>query len=138
MSLTTPNLAIGRLSPRSTSSRLLSLYGTPIFFINSFRLVSLLAFLARFNLSFLTGALAFLIKITKAAPFESTEVFREDPFLAPYFFLFSSMIFLLLCLFYSAAFFMLTTWPFSPPPFSVSAFFHSLVDTIQALIRQKR
>ena len=68
------------------------------------------------NLSFLIGALAWFFKITKVVPFESVEVFRKDRFLAQYFFLFSSMIFLLLCLLPSAAFFTLTIWPFGPPP----------------------
>ena len=40
----------------------------------------------------------------------------KDPFLAPYFFLSSSMIFLLLCLLPSGAPFTLTIWPFGPPP----------------------
>ena len=56
------------------------------------------------------------IKITKVVPFESVEVFRKDPFLALYFSLFSSMIFLLVCLFPSAALFTLTIWPFGPSP----------------------
>ena len=56
------------------------------------------------------------IKITKAAPFESIEVFRMDPFFALYFSLYSLMIFLLLCLLPSAALFTLTIWPFGPPP----------------------
>ena len=62
--------------------------------MNSYRLASFLALLAGVNLPFLIGALAWFIKITKAAPFESVEVFRKDPFLALYFSLFSSMIFL--------------------------------------------
>ena len=61
------------------------------------------------------GALAWFIKITKAAPFESVEVFRKDPFLALYFSL-SSIIFRLLYLSLSASFFTLTIWPFGPPP----------------------
>ena len=40
----------------------------------------------------------------------------QGPFLALYFFLSSSMIFRLLCLLSSAAFFTLTIWPFGPPP----------------------
>ena len=56
------------------------------------------------------------IKITKAASFESVEVFRKDPCLALYFSLSSLMIFRPLCLLPSAVFFMLTIWPFSPPP----------------------
>ena len=43
-------------------------------------------------------------------------MFRKDPFLAQYFPLSSSMIFLLLRLLPSAALFMLTIWPFGPPP----------------------
>ena len=57
-----------------------------------------------------------IFKITKTAPIE---VFRKNTFLALYFSLFSSMISLLLCLLPSAAFFMLMTWPFGPPPPSV-------------------
>ena len=40
-----------------------------------------LALLVGLNLSFLIGVLAWFFKITKAAPFESVEVFRKDPFL---------------------------------------------------------
>ena len=54
-------------------------------------------------------------KITKAVPFESVEAFRKALFLALYFSLSSLMIFQLLCLLPSAAFFMLTIWPFGPP-----------------------
>ena len=72
----------------------------------------LLALLVGLNLSFLIGALAWFIKITKVAPFE---VFRKDPFLALYFSLSLLMIFRLLCLLPSAALFTLTIWPFGPP-----------------------
>ena len=65
------------------------------------------------NLSFLIGALAWFIKITKVVPFESVEVFRKDPFLALFFSFSSSMIFRLLP---SGALFMLTIWPFGPAP----------------------
>ena len=77
---------------------------------------SLLAMLVGLNLSFLIGALAWFIKITKAVPFESVEVFCKDPFLALYFSLSSLMIFRLLCFLPSAALFTLTIWPFGPPP----------------------
>ena len=76
----------------------------------------LLVLLVGLNLSFLIGALVWFIKITKAVPFESIEVFCKDPFLALYFSLSSSMIFLLLCLLPSAVLFTLTIWPFDPPP----------------------
>ena len=56
------------------------------------------------------------IKITKVVPFEFVEVFHKDPFLALYFSFSSSMIFRPLCLLPSAALFMLTMWPFGPPP----------------------
>ena len=56
------------------------------------------------------------IKITIVALFESVEVFRKDPFLALYFSLSSLMIFRPLCLLPSAVLFMLTIWPFGPPP----------------------
>ena len=68
------------------------------------------------NLSFLIGALAWFIKITKVVPFESVGVFRKDPSLALYFSLSSSMIFLLFCLLPSAVLFTLTILPFDPPP----------------------
>ena len=84
--------------------------------INSFRLASHLALLVGLNLSFPIGVLLWFIKITKAVPFESVEVFCKDPFLALYFSLSSLMIFRLLCLLPSAALFMLTIWPFGPPP----------------------
>ena len=55
-------------------------------------------------------------KITKAALFESVEVFRKHSFLALYFSLSSLMIFGSLCLFPSGALFTLTIWPFNAPP----------------------
>ena len=90
------------------------LSGIPPFSINSFRLASLLALLVGLNLSFLIGALAWFIKITKVLPFEFVEVFCKDPFLALYFSLFSSIIFRLLCLLPPAALFTLTIWPYDP------------------------
>ena len=113
MGLTNPGRALGRYSLLSISRKLLTLSGIPPFFINSFRLASLLALLVGLNLSFLTGALVWFIKITKAVPFESVEVFRKDPFLALS--LSSLMIFRHLCLLPSAALFTLTIWPFGPP-----------------------
>ena len=68
------------------------------------------------NLSFLIGALAWFIKITKVVPCESVEVFRKNPFLALFFSLSSSMIFLFLWLLLSAVLFTLTIWPFGPLP----------------------
>ena len=56
-----------------------------------------------------------LFKVTKAAPFESVEVLRKDPFLALHFSLFLLMIFRPFCLLLSAALFTLTIWPFGPP-----------------------
>ena len=85
----------------------------PLLFTNLFRLASLLPLLVGLNLSFLIGALAWFFKITKVAAFESVEVLRKNPFLVLFSSLFSSMIFLLLCL-PSAALFMLTIWPFGP------------------------
>ena len=71
---------------------------------------------ARWTQSFLIGALAWFIKITKAAPFESVEVFRKDPFLALYFSLSSSMIFRPLCIHPSAVLYAddLAIWSSSP------------------------
>ena len=111
MGLTNPDLALGRFD---TSPKLSTLSGTPLFSTNSFWLASFLGLLVGLNLSFLIGALAWFIIITKAVPFESVEVFSKDPFLAVFFSFFSSMIFVLLCLFPSAALFMLTIWPFGP------------------------
>ena len=116
MGLTNPGRALGRSCLLSISLKLLTLSGTPPFSTNLFRLASLLALLVGLNLSFLTGALVWFFKITKAVPFESVEVFRKDPFSALYFSLSSSMIFRLLCLLPSAALFTLTIWLFGPPP----------------------
>ena len=112
--LTNPGRDLGRSCLLSISLKLLTLSGIPPFFINSFRLTSLLALLAGINLFFVIGAPAWFIKITKIAPFEYVEVFRRDPFLALYFSLALSMIFLLLNLLLSAALFTLTIWPFGP------------------------
>ena len=116
MGLTNPGQALGRSCLLSISRKLSNLSGIPPFSINLFPLAFLLAFLVRLNLSFLIGALTWFIKITKVAPFESVEAFRKNPFLALYFSLSSSMIFLLLCLLLSAALFTLMIWSFGPPP----------------------
>ena len=113
MGLTNPGRALRRSSLLSISLKLLTLSGILPFSINSFWQASLLALLVALNLSFLTGALAWFFKITKVVPFE---VFRKDPFLALFFSLYSLMIFRPLCLLLSAALFMLTIWPFGPPP----------------------
>ena len=113
MVLTNPGRALGRSCLLSISLKLLTLPGIPLFSTSSFRLASLLALLVRLNLSFLIGALAWFIKITKVVPFE---VFRKDPFLALYFSLSSLMTFRPLCLLPSAVLFTLTIWPFGPPP----------------------
>ena len=105
-----------RSCPLSISPKLLTLSCIPPFSTNSFRPVSLLALLVGLNLSYLTGALVWFIKITKAVSFESVEMFSKDPFLALYFSLFSLMIFRHLCLLPSAALFTLTIWPFGPRP----------------------
>ena len=89
-------------------SKPLTLSGIPPFFTNSFQLASLLALLVELNLFFLIGAFVWFIKITKAIPFESVEVFCKDPLLALFFSLSSSMIFRPLCLLPSAALLMLT------------------------------
>ena len=75
-----------------------------------------LALLVGLKLYFLIGAIAWSFKITKIAFFEFVDMFRKDPFLILCFTLFSSMTFLHLCLLPSAALFMLTIWPFGPPP----------------------
>ena len=116
MGLTNPGRALGRFSLLSIFLKLLTLCGILPFSTNSFQLASLLALLVGLNLSFLIGALVWFFKITKAAPFESVEVFRKDPFLAPYFSLYSLMIFRHLCLLPSAALFTLMIWPFDPLP----------------------
>ena len=111
MGLTNPGRALGRSYLLSISLKLWTLSGIPPFSTNLFRLASLLALLVGLNLSFLTGALVWSIKVTNVVPFESVEVFRKDPFLALYFSLSSSMIFLLLFLLPSAALFTLTIKP---------------------------
>ena len=116
MGLTNPGRALGRSSLLLICLKLLTLSGIPPFSAHLFRLVYLLALLVGLNLSFLIGALAWFFKITKVVRFESVDVFRRDPFLALYFSLSSSMTFLLFCLLPSVAFFMLTIWPFGPPP----------------------
>ena len=88
MALTNPGRALGRFSLLSISLKLLTLFGILPFFTNSFRLASVVALLVGLNLSFLTGALLWFIKITKGVLFEFVEVFRKDPFLALYFSLF--------------------------------------------------
>ena len=82
MELTNPSRTLGRSCLLLIALKLLTLPGIPPFTINSFRLASLLALFVgvEFNLSFLTGALAWFIKITKAVSFESVEMLREDPF----------------------------------------------------------
>ena len=105
-----PRPALRRFSLLSISRKLLTLSGIPPFSTNSFRLASLLALIVGLNLSFLTGALVWFFKITKAVPFESVEVFRKDQFFS----LFSLMIFRPLCLLPSAVLFTLTIWPFGP------------------------
>ena len=107
--------ALGRSSLLLISRKLLFLSGIPPFSTNPFRPASLLAILVGLNISFLIGALAWFIKITKVVPFESVEVFLKDPFLALYFSLFLSMIFRPLYFLPSAALFTLTIWPFGPP-----------------------
>ena len=94
----------------------LTLSGIPLFSTNSFRLASLLVLLVGLNLFFLTGALVWFIKITKATSFESVEAFRNDPFLALCFSFSLLMIFRLLYLPPSAVLFSLTIWPFVPLP----------------------
>ena len=116
MGLTNPGRDLGRSSLLLISPKLLTLSGIPPFSKNLFRLASLLGLLLELNLSFLTGALAWFIKITKVASFDYVEVFHKDPFLALYFSLSSLMIFQLLCLLPSAALFTLMIWPFGSPP----------------------
>ena len=116
MGLTNPGRALGRSFLLLIFRKLSTLSDIPPFSANLFWLASLFALLVRLNLSFLIGALAWFIKITNVVPFESDKVFCKDPFLALYFYLSSSMIFLLLCLLPSGALFTLTIWPFGPPP----------------------
>ena len=88
----------------------------PALFTNLFWLASFLGLLVGLNFFFLISTLAWFIKITKVVLFESVEVFRKDPFLSLYFFLYSLMIFLLLCLLPSAALITLMISLFGPPP----------------------
>ena len=115
MSLPNPSVVFGRFLLRSTSPRLSTTSGFSLSSINLFRLASLLALLVELDLFFLISALACFFKITKVAPYESVEEFCKDLFLALYFSLVLSMIFLLFCLLPSSVLFMLTTWPLGPP-----------------------
>ena len=90
MGLTNPGRALGRFFLLSISLKLLTLSGILPFSKNLFPLASLLALLVGLNLSFLIGALAWSIKITKVVSFKCVEVFCKDPFLAGYFSLSSS------------------------------------------------
>ena len=72
-----PSLDLGQSSLLLISLKLLTLFGTPLFFINSFWLAFLLVLLVGLNLFFLTGALAWFIKITKVVSFESVGCFTR-------------------------------------------------------------
>ena len=96
MGLTSPGQTLGRFCLLLISRKLLTLSGIRPFSTNLFRLASLLALLVGLDLSFLTDALAWFIKITKAAPSKSVVVFLKDPLFALYFSLSSSTIFRLL------------------------------------------
>ena len=78
MGLTNPGRALEQFSLLLMSRKLSTLFGTPPFSINSFRLAFLYALLVGLNLSFLIGALAWFIKITKTF-YLIHEVFRKDP-----------------------------------------------------------
>ena len=132
MGLTNSGWALQRSCPLSISRKLLTLSGILLFSTNSFRLASVLASLVGLQLSFLTDAVAWFIKITKVIPFESVEVFCKDPFLALYFSLSSLMIFLLPCLLPSAALFTLTICPIWSSSSSVPA----VVETTQGPLFQ--
>ena len=135
MGLTNPGRALRRSSLQLISRKLSTLFGIPPFSTNLFRLASILTLIVGLNLSFLTDALVWFIKITKVVPFESVEVFQKDSFFGLYFSLFSLMILLLLCLLPSAALFMWTIWSFGLPPSSVP----TAVETTQgALFRLER
>ena len=88
MGLTNPDRALGRSCLLLICRKLLTLSGIPLFSTNSLRLAFLLALLVGLNFSFLIGALAWFIKITKAVSFGPVEVFCKDSFLALYFSLF--------------------------------------------------
>ena len=65
MSLTNSARALGRSCILLISQKLLTLSGIPLFSTNSFRLASVFALLVELNFSFLIGAFAWFIKITK-------------------------------------------------------------------------
>ena len=114
MDLTNPS-RVGPFLLLWTSSKLSTLSGTLLFFLRTdFGWPPSLLCSLDLNLFFLISALTWSFKIT-----ESVEVFRKDPFLALYFSLFSSMIFVLLCLLPSVVLFMPTIWPFGPLPQSL-------------------
>ena len=65
MGLTNPDQTLRRSSLLSISLKLMTLFGIPPFFINSFWLAFFFALLVGLNLSFLTAALVRFIKIAK-------------------------------------------------------------------------
>ena len=114
MGLTNPGRALGQ-SLLLISRRLSTVWHHTHFH----KLVStgLLPCFARWTQSFLSDKRACVAyQNHKSHSFEAVEVFGKNPFLALYFFLFSSMIFWFLCLLPSAAYFTLTIWLFGPLP----------------------
>ena len=86
MGCTNPSRALQWFLLRLIFLSLLILFGISVFFIYSFRLPPPpLSLLVGLNLSFLTGAVAWFLKIIKVAPFESVEMFRKDPYLTLFF-----------------------------------------------------
>ena len=134
MGLTNLGRALGRYLQPLTSLNLLTLSGIQLFSIHLFRMASILALLVGLDLSFLISMLAQFFNIAKVAPFEYVDVFCKDPFLALYFFLFSSMIFLLVCFFSLAAIYADDVAIWSPS----HSVFVAMEATQAALIRLKR
>ena len=81
--LINPGQALRRFYYDRLLARLLTLYGTLRFFMNSFLLASLLSLLVGLNLSFLIGGFAWFFKIKKTSPFESVEMYRKEYILGP-------------------------------------------------------
>ena len=115
MGLTNPWRDLGRFSLQSTSPKLSTLSDISPFSTNLFWLASLLASLVGLNLSFVIGALAWFIKSQKSFLSSPLSASREFALGSDLFSLFINDILASLPSSVSC-FFMLTIWPFGPPP----------------------
>ena len=118
MGLTNPGRALGRSSLLMISLKLSTVSGIPPFSTNSSRLAPSL--LCCLNSIFLSDRRACVVyQNHKSHSFRVRRGVPQKSVLGLVLFLFSSMIFRLLCLLPSSALFTLTIWPFGPLPPSV-------------------